>query len=360
MPLSMRLAFLYVCFMSRLVSGQTQAVSPVRDTTVETFNAPVRENEDEHTSDDVRESQGAVRNDTSPASRARSMAGSERSTSSSSTSTCRSRTTRATPRSSGDDVLEHAGVARVLPSYHFDEHVWTSAEFEAPAFVSVITPRGEISDADVDDMLADAQTRGVEVVYGNAATPPAQISTPMQLRLRVLEALAGLWDCDQDIMAQRVVQEIRHLAFLHRHELQAWLLDDLAQCCSHYLRDGLELGDILTPRWKQWLSALLGDCLRAGQHMDLDEEGDAHSLTGFGRQGRGQHYRRRRRSRPRSRSRQGRFRPQPPWRARRWEDGGAEHVETDPGPTSSGAGEAVRHSRTMRTVATNTQSLEQG
>ena len=217
------------------------------------------------------------------------MQGSECATSSATTST-----------SENSDVALPDLATPVAPVYSFQGHVDSSAQGLSS---SSAAENESCNQADYDS--------------GMDTPPPVRYSSNDLLR-RVLHELGQMWDRGEELMAQRVAQEIGDLAILFHAHPQGRILEQLAMEAAVYRDESFELGDILTPRWQQWLVALVADAERSATTEEADDEEvdveDATSLMGFkGRKGASSE-RRRRRTRSRTPQR-GTDRPwRRPWR----------------------------------------------
>ena len=156
-------------------------------------------------------------------------------------------------------------------SYCLRTHITTSADGSSDTASGSEVAESNASQGPTPDLRAD------EVI--GPATPPAPIYTEADLRARVLHALGSLWDHDEDIMAQRVAQEIRDLSVLFRFHRQGALLARLAAVAAVYRVDNMDIGDILTPWWSQWTVALVADAERCVQQPEPDS--DDSCLMGF-------------------------------------------------------------------------------
>ena len=117
------------------------------------------------------------------------------------------------------------------------------------------------------------------------ATPPAQQLQLHDLVQRAERDLARAWEAGLDLVVQMVAQEVRRLAFASSGA-QRMVLMSVAETCVQYIHPQFELGIVLPPRWRQWLTVLEADSARV-QHSSINdnEEGmdsDAASLMGFG------------------------------------------------------------------------------
>ena len=99
------------------------------------------------------------------------------------------------------------------------------------------------------------------------AIPPPPIYTIEDLQDRVLDLLGQLWDRGEELMAQKLAQEILKYAMIYKYHPQGDVLS------RPFDTDDFEIGDIVTCRWEQWLAVLMADVTRTATYMPPDTDG---------------------------------------------------------------------------------------